>query len=93
MFRGDAPTGFAPRPASEPQRKKTVSEPTAVRPESPEGSGARNLEGIMECMLEAQREQMKMQTEILQSLKAQQPNPPVVQANNPGANADSSGSE
>ena len=92
MFRGDPPTSFEPRQAPEPQQQ--TSAPT-VRTEPPSDSKAPNLENVMELMLNSQREQMKIQTEILQSLRPPatlpaQPQPPAPAA---AANVDSSSSD
>ena len=67
VFRGDPPTGAVPRTGTIPQR----SDPgQAVRTDTSSDDRPNNLEGVMELMMESQREQMKIQAEILQSLKA-----------------------
>ena len=96
MFRGDPPAGFGPRLAPDPQQPSVTGPAAAAAvPEPVSGVRPSNLEGVMELMIESQREQMKMQTEILQSLRASTSNPPMSQqqASSSGANVDSSSSD
>ena len=77
VFRGDLPAWHGPRAAQAPSRQEAgQSGPSASGRAS---ERAPNLEGVMELMMESQREQMKLQAEILQSLKASTNKAPVGQ--------------